>query len=92
MIYLMQIMNMLNKKERTDLIHILEDLSFELEEMGWNSDPEGLISDILFNHFGFEMEDPKQLTWLTDWVLEKQNSPQSFKALLTTVNLQKGEA
>lgn len=92
MIYLMQIMSMLNKEERTDLIHILEDLSFELEEMGWNSDPEGLISDILFNHLGLEMEDPKQLAWLTDWVLEKQNSPQSFKSLLTTVNLQKGEA
>ena len=90
MIYMMQILRLLNKRERETLVAAFSDLSFEIEELGYEGLEDELISDMLFNHFGIEMQEPKQLRWLTDWVLEKQNQPQIWESLLKTVNLQMG--
>jgi hypothetical protein len=92
MLYLIQIMHMLNKKDREALAKLFSDLSFELYELGYEHDPESLIDDLLQNHFGIEMEDPKQLAWLTEWVVENQNRPSIFESAVKTVNLQKGVA
>jgi hypothetical protein len=54
-------------------ISLFSDLEFELEEMGWNEDPEGLINDMLFNHFGLTVEDDKQLSKMTAVILEKKD-------------------
>lgn len=74
MIHFYQILNMIDDKQY--FIDLFNDLSFELEDMGWKADPCTLINDLLDNHFGIAFECDKQLKRFTDYVLSKQGSLQ----------------
>jgi len=72
MIYLIQIINMLNKKDKTLFTQIFNDLDYELTTLGYSHFPEDLIEELLSNHFNIQMTDPKQLQILTDAILKYQ--------------------
>ena len=89
MIILMQILQAIKGKENRELlIGLISDISFEVEEMGYEGLEEELIEGFLFDHFGLELLCPKQLTMLTDYILSKQEDPTSLKSLLHVVNMQ----
>ena len=73
MIYLLQILRMLNKKQQKEFVALFSDLDYELNDMGWKGDETTLINDMLFNHFGLSIEDDSQLQRLTDSILKKGN-------------------
>ena len=73
MIYLMQILKMLNKTQRKQFVELFSDLDYELDDMGWRGNETDLINDMLFNHFGLSIEDSRQLQMLTDSILKKGN-------------------
>jgi hypothetical protein len=77
MIYFMQILRMLDKKNRQLFIDLMDDLSFEIEELGYEGLEDELISEILLNHLGLEIQCPKQLKWFTEYVLENQGKLES---------------
>ena len=60
MIYLLQILRMLNKKQQKEFVALFSDLDYELNDMGWKGDETTLINDMLFNHFGLSVEDNGQ--------------------------------
>lgn len=71
MLYLLQLYKMVQDKDF--FISIFSDLEYELEELGWSVDPETLINDLLFNHFGLTIEDDRQLAKLTQTILNKKD-------------------
>lgn len=83
MIYLMQILKMLNKTQRQQFLALFSDLDYELDELGWRGSETDLINDMLFNHFGLSMEDETQLKMLTDVILK----PESLKSAVNTVSM-----
>jgi hypothetical protein len=60
-------------QDKDFFISIFSDLEYELNEMGWSADPETLINDLLFNHFGLTIEDDRQLSQLTQTILNKKD-------------------
>ena len=75
MLQLIQIYNMLTRQQQRDFIALFSDLDFELNELGYSEDPETLINDMLFNHFGidFDIDDElsaRQLKSLTARILK----------------------
>jgi hypothetical protein len=70
MIYLLQILKRLNKKQRQEFVALFSDLDYELDELGWRGNETDLVNDMLFNHFGMELEDKNQLQMLTDAILK----------------------
>jgi len=78
MIYLMQILKMLNKEQRKQFVELFSDLEYELDELGWRGDETTLVNDMLFNHFGFSIEDEKQLERFTEAVLDKKKIESAF--------------
>jgi hypothetical protein len=83
MIYLLQILKRLNKKQRQYFVAMFSDLDYELDELGWRGDETTLVNDMLFNHFGLEVEDSNQLQMLTDSILKKGN----LESALAVVNM-----
>lgn len=83
MIYLMQILKMLNKTQRQQFLALFSDLDYELDELGWRGNETDLVNDMLFNHFGLSMEDENQLKMLTDVILK----PESLKSAVNTVSM-----
>jgi hypothetical protein len=73
MIYLIQLMRMLEKDQRQLFVALFDDLSFEINEQGYLGLETELVSDILGNHFGIEFECPNQLKMLTDCILRHHN-------------------
>jgi len=73
MIYLMQILKMLNKTQRKQFVALFSDLDYELDELGWRGNETDLVNDMLFNHFGMSIEDETQLKMLTESILKKGN-------------------
>ena len=71
MLYLLQGYKMVQDKDF--FISIFSDLDYELNEMGWSADPETLINDMLFNHFGLTIEDDRKLSQLTQTILNKKD-------------------
>lgn len=88
MIYVLQILGILNKEERELFVSLFSDLSFEIEELGYEGMEEELIEGLLFDHFGLEFTDRDQLTMMCDYIMEKQNHP-IWESILVTVNLMK---
>jgi hypothetical protein len=78
MLFLIQLYKMVQDKDY--FIALFSDLDHELYEMGWIDDPETLINDMLFNHFGYTLEDNWQLSQLTQCILNKKDL-QFLKAL-----------
>ena len=72
MIHLIQIMKILNKEQRQLFVDLFNDLSFEIEEQGYLGLETDLVSDILFNHFGLEIECNDQLNMFTDCIIKHQ--------------------
>jgi hypothetical protein len=70
MIYLLQILKRLNKQQRQQFLAMFSDLDYELDELGWRGNETDLVNDMLFNHFGMELEDKNQLQMLTDAILK----------------------
>lgn len=81
MIYLLQILKRLNKKQRQQFLALFSDLDYELDELGWRGNETDLVNDMLFNHFGMELEDKNQLQMLTDAIL-KPNVLKSAMAMV----------
>ena len=90
MIYFMQILSMLTKREGEQFVAMVSDLSFEIEEMGYEGLEDELIEGLLSDHFGLEILDKSQLDRLTAYILEKQADPTSLKSILHVVNMKKG--
>lgn len=86
----MQILGMLTKREREHFVAMVSDLSFEIEEMGYEGLEDELIEGLLSDHFGLEILDKSQLDRLTAYILEKQADPTSLKSILHVVNMKKG--
>ena len=74
MIFLVQLINMFNKEQRELFIDLFDDLSFEIEEMGYShiEDQMELINEMLDNHLGIYFEDDVQLKWLSEYILKNQ--------------------
>jgi len=81
MIYLLQILKRLNKQQRQQFLAMFSDLDYELDELGWRGNETDLVNDMLFNHFGMELEDKNQLQMLTDAIL-KPNVLKSAMAMV----------
>lgn len=79
MIYLIQLYNMINDKEL--FINLFNDLSYEFEDMGWCDDPETLIEDLLFNHFGLTISDEYQLESITKSIVKYQGKLEIIKTI-----------
>lgn len=80
MIHFLQLYKMVDNKKL--FINLFNDLSFELDEMGYRDFPEELIQDLLFNHFGLEIEDERQLQRFTGFILKWQSKLQDFTTVV----------
>ena len=83
MSYLLQILKRLNKQQRQHFLALFSDLDYELDELGWRGNETDLVNDMLFNHFGMELKDKRQLEMLTDAILK----PGMLKAAASTVGM-----
>ena len=72
MIYFLQIIKMLNKEQRDLFISLFEDLSFEIDEMGYEGHETELVNEMLDNHLGIFMENDKQLNSFTAYILKNE--------------------
>lgn len=72
MLLFMQLLNRVQDKQL--FINLFDDLSFELDELGYRDDATMLVDELLLNHFGIELLDDRQLERLTDFILKKQGS------------------
>ena len=70
MIHLIQLYKLVDDKKL--FISIFDDISYELEELGFKDFPCELIDDMLFIHFGISLEDENQLERLTNCILKFQ--------------------
>jgi len=79
--HLLQIYKMIPNK--TLFIDLFNDLSYEIEEMGYEhlEDQMELINEMLYNHFGLEVEDENQLRLLTGTIIKKQGTLDFLKML-----------
>lgn len=85
MIYVMQLLSLMNKNQIELFEGLFEDLTFELEDMGWSEDPETLVNDMLDNHLGFSFECDKQLKEVTNCILSGKHA-----SAINVVKLRKG--
>jgi hypothetical protein len=83
MIFLIQILKLLSKEQRSLFVEMFSDLDYEINELGWRGDETSLINDMLFNHFGLTVEDDMQLKMLTESILKKGN----VQAACTVANI-----
>jgi len=70
MIYFVQLLKAV--KDKRMLAMMLNDIQWEVEELGYTGLESELINELLSSHFGVEMECPNQLDMLTKWVLNNQ--------------------
>jgi hypothetical protein len=82
MLYLLQIFKMLNKKQQKLFIDLFNDLSYEINEMGYThlEDQMELINEMLDNHFGIYLESHNQLERLTQIIISKQGKLELYRA------------
>lgn len=79
MMYLIQVYNMVHDKNL--FITTFNDLSFELDELGYRECPSDLISDLLQDRFDLVIEEDEQLKKLSDCIIKHQNQLQFLKTL-----------
>jgi len=70
MIYFVQLLKAV--KDKRMLAMMLNDIQWEVEELGYTGLESELINELLSSHFGVEIECPNQLDMLTKWVLNNQ--------------------
>ena len=68
----MQILNGLDSMQRQLFVAVFNDLSFELDEMGYREFPDDLIYDLLRDRFYIDMTCEKQLNILTQCIIKNQ--------------------
>ena len=73
MFYLIQLLRMLDKKQRKDFILIFNDLSYDELEIE-PVDAMELVDELLIGHFGIEILEQKQLEHLTEAILKLQGN------------------
>jgi hypothetical protein len=71
MIYLIQLLKALSKEDIELFKSLFSDISFEIEELGYQGNESELINDMLDSHFGLSLEDQAQLDSLTRIILDK---------------------
>lgn len=70
MLHFIQIYKLVLDKEL--FINLLDDLSYEIEELGYKGSEADLVHGILDNHFGIFLEDERQLERVTEHILKYQ--------------------
>ena len=76
MLFITQLLNMMTKKQIKQFVALFNDLSFEVEEMGWEGMEEEMVNDMLINHFGLELVDDWQLGEATKFIMNNQGKLQ----------------
>ena len=76
MLFITQLLNMMTKKQIKQFVALFNDLSFEVEEMGWKGQEDDMINDMLINHFGLELVDDWQLGEATKFIMNNQGKLQ----------------
>lgn len=79
MIYLMQIYKMLNKRQKKKFIKQFSNFKKSVEKLE-GCDIGNILNDRLIIHFGIELTERKQLEYLTNYLLKKDDL--SFLAVL----------
>lgn len=74
MLYLLQLLRLLDNKQRKFFGVLFDDLSTEIDDMGYKGHETELVNDMLFNHFGFTLEDEQQLESFTKYILGNQGT------------------
>lgn len=72
MFHLIQLLKMLSTQQRQEFVMLFNDISYELDELGYRDFPEELINDMLFNHCGIEIESQSQLELLSACIVRSQ--------------------
>lgn len=72
MLYLLQLVKMLNIRKRHYFYNLFADLSYEQNELGWAGNETELVQTMLLNHFGFDIADERQLKIITETILDKR--------------------
>ena len=82
MLHLLQLYKMIENKKL--FINIFNDLSYEIEEMGYLhlEDQMELVNEMLDNHFGIYLEDHRQLEKLTQAIINKQGKLELLRAFV----------
>lgn len=86
MIHLLQILNMLNKKQFELFEKLFSDLDYELNEMGWSGHESELINDLLSSHFEIELSDQRQLESITQVIINKSKFESTMRYHRITKN------
>jgi hypothetical protein len=68
----MQILKMLTVEQINYFNDLFEDLSEEIDVLGWKGSEPELINQMLQSHFMIEMEDERQLNMLTNCLLSNK--------------------
>lgn len=71
MIYLIQLYNLVGQRKL--FIQIFSGLKEEAKELGYEGFETELVNEMLYNHFGLELESDKQLEMLTDAMLKRDD-------------------
>jgi len=74
MIYLLQLYKLLDIEQQKMFIGLFDDLSYEIDELGYKGSESDLISEMLENHLGITFECNKQVKRLTDCILKNQGN------------------
>lgn len=70
MLHFLQVYKLI--QDKTLFIQIFDDLSYEINTMGYKGFESDLVFELLDNHFGITLEDEKQLDKITRHILEYQ--------------------
>lgn len=83
MIYLMQLLKMLNKDDQKLFIALFSDFKAESIEMGYDGNESELFNEMLMNHLSMEIEDNRQLESIVKILLDDKK----YKALINTFDI-----
>lgn len=83
MFLLIQLLNAMTPTEQELFGKLFSDLDYELDEMGWRGNETDLVNDMLFNHFGFSIDDEAQLQKITETILNKEKLRLTLSAAKT---------
>ena len=83
MIYLIQILKLLSNHQKNQFLELFSDLDYEINELGYKGEESQLVNDMLFNHFGFTIDDEQQLRMITKVILKPD-------LLKSAINVSKG--
>jgi len=83
MIHLLQLLNMLNKKELVLFEQLFTYIIEDIEDLGYEDFPEELIGDMIDSHFGLQIVNDRQLERITSAIIK----PNSLKSAIYVTRL-----